>query len=323
MGALIETLRGSWLTRDWSAPQDGVADTATRRVDRVIWGLIAATSAAAALGAVAGGFSIVWTSFAAPAATSAALTSLAFFYRRRGDARLAMSLEGTAQIMMFAAVGAPLSYLAASANLPLHDGLFDALDRAAGLDWMALLGFMNAHPALHPLFAGAYGSFPVQTTTTVLALGFSGRPRHLRTFVLAFILAALVTIVVSAILPAEGAWGYYKLSAADSPAIVPVTREIHLPFFLGLRDGSYRLLVATGAQGIITFPSLHAAVAVIFILALWPVPVIRWIALVVNILMLAATPIDGGHYFIDVLAGVAVAAACWWSARKIASLPRP
>ena len=36
-----------------------------------------------------------------------------------------------------------------------------------------------------------------------------------------------------------------------------------------------------------------------------------------NGLMLAATPIDGGHYFIDVFAGLAVAAAAIWLAGLI------
>src|SRR5262249_54253832 len=33
----------------------------------------------------------------------------------------------------------------------------------------------------------------------------------------------------------------------------------------------------------------------------------RWVMLGLNALMLAATPIDGSHYFVDVLAGIAVA----------------
>jgi hypothetical protein len=318
MGALIETLRGSWLTRDWSAPQDGAADTAARRIDRVIWTLIAATAAVVVLGAVAGGFSIVWRTFAAPAATGAALTGLAFFYRRRGDARLATSLEGTAQIMLFAAVGAPLSYLAASVDLPLHDGALDALDRALGFDWIALLGFMNAHPALQPAATAVYLSFAPQLTVTVLALGFAGHLKRLRIFVLAFILTALTTIAISGLLPAEGAWTYFGLKT-DAHTMLPVSHT-SWPVFHALRDGSERVLMATGAEGIITFPSLHAALGVMFALALWPVPALRWIA--INLVMLAATPIDGSHYLVDVLAGIVIAAVCWWSARKMASLLR-
>jgi membrane-associated phospholipid phosphatase len=47
------------------------------------------------------------------------------------------------------------------------------------------------------------------------------------------------------------------------------------------------------------------------------VPVARWIALAVNSLMLVATPIDGSHYFADVLAGVAIAALSLAVARAV------
>jgi hypothetical protein len=44
----------------------------------------------------------------------------------------------------------PVSYIAASLNLPLRDAWFDAADRALGFDWLALLGWMDAHATLHP-----------------------------------------------------------------------------------------------------------------------------------------------------------------------------
>jgi len=320
LGALIEALRGGWLTRDRAKPQDGGAGAEARSLDRTIWSLIAATAAIAILGALLGGFSIVWKSFAAAAATGTALIWFARFYRRRGDARLACALEGTAQIMAFAAAGAPLSYLAASVNLPLHDNLLDALDKALGFDWLALLGFINAHPALQPLATGVYLSFAPQLAITVLVLGFSGQADRLRTFVLAFMLAALLTIAISALLPAEGVWSHYGLTAGAN-TILP-TSHTSWPVFHGLRDGSYRLIVAAGAEGIITFPSLHAALGVLFAVTLWPVPVLRWFALALNAAMLAATPIDGSHYLVDMLAGAAVALACWLVARKIADLPQ-
>jgi membrane-associated phospholipid phosphatase len=106
-------------------------------------------------------------------------------------------------------------------------------------------------------------------------------------------------------------WGYLHLTQADYPAIIPVAQETHLPIFHGLRDGTFRALTAMTAEGIITFPSFHAALAVIFAVALWPVPILlRWIGLALNILMIASTPIDGGHYFIDVIAGIAIGTFC-------------
>ena len=125
---------------------------------------------------------------------------------------------------------------------------------------------------------------------------------------LSLALSALLCIAVSALLPAEGVWGYYKLTAADHAAIVPATRELHLPIFHGLNS-----------EGIITFPSFHAALGVVFMVALWPVPVLRWIGAVVNGVMIVATPIDGGHYFIDVFAGIVVAWFCIVVARAAAA----
>jgi membrane-associated phospholipid phosphatase len=139
----------------------------------------------------------------------------------------------------------------------------------------------------------------------VLCLAFTGRLLWLRAYMLAFVFAALVTIALSAVLPAAGVWLHYGLTEADA-RVVPVVSTVW-PVFTGLRDGTLRALVALGAEGVITFPSLHAALAVILIAALWPIRVLRWPILVLNTVMLAATPIDGAHYLIDVLAGVAVA----------------
>jgi membrane-associated phospholipid phosphatase len=64
-----------------------------------------------------------------------------------------------------------------------------------------------------------------------------------------------------------------------------------------------------GVTGIVTFPSFHAASCLLYTWAFWPVRWMRPITLAANGLMLASTPIDGGHYFIDVFAGLALAAA--------------
>lgn len=61
-------------------------------------------------------------------------------------------------------------YIAASFDLPLRDAWFDAADRALGLDWSALLNWMDAHANLHPLFRLIYLSLLPQTVIVVLAL---------------------------------------------------------------------------------------------------------------------------------------------------------
>ncbi len=262
-----------------------------------------------------GKFQIAWPTFAAPTAAGIVLAAGAWFYDRWRKDLKAAALAGTAQVALFTAVGAALSYIAASANLPLADHVFADIDRALGLDWHGMLTSMNAQFELHLAFMLAYTSFKLQAITTILVLAFAGYLLQLRIFTLAFVLSALVCIAISALLPALGAWDYFQLAQSDYAAITPATRELHLPILHGLRDGTLRTLAGITAEGIITFPSFHTALAVIFMVALWPVPVLRWVGIVLNGLMIASTPIDGGHYFIDVLAGVAIAAVCVAAAR--------
>ena len=281
------------------------------RLDLMLWAVVVAVAAVVFGAPAVSDFRILWTSFLLPGGACVALVIAARFYESRQDLRLASALGATGMLLAFSAVGGPLSYLAASANLPLLDHVFDAADGALGLGWRELLDWMNAIPMAHPLFGFAYQSFTVQASVAILCLSFSGRFAHLRTFLLAFMVAAVVTIAISAFTPAQGVWGHYGLHAIDHPAINPVTREFHLPIFHGLRDGSFRLLAGLGSMGIITFPSFHSAIALLFIFAFWPVPAMRWVGFVVNVMMIAATPVDGGHYFVDVLAGLVIAAGCW------------
>ncbi|HEY0223619.1 MAG TPA: phosphatase PAP2 family protein [Pseudolabrys sp.] len=287
-----------------------------RRLDGIIWLLVAAVAGVEMLAVAFGGFSLLLISYAAPSGTCLALLLAAQFYRtRRNDPNIASALECTAQIIAFAAVAAPLSYVAASAALPLRDANFDAVDRALGFDWKALLAVMERWPAFHAVMRVIYLSMTVQMTAIVLLLGFTGRLAWLRVYTLAFIFAALATIAISTVLPAEGVWLHYGLKSAD-PSIVPVSAS-SWPVFLGLRDGSFRHLMAIGSEGIITFPSLHAALAVILIAAFWPVRAARWPSTIVNSLMVMATPIDGSHYLIDVLAGITIAVLCLYAARAL------
>jgi hypothetical protein len=280
---------------------------ALRKFDNIIWGFISVIAAIILLAPVVTDFQIVWRTFILNIIASVTLIAGSWYYfARRNELRLSSALGSTGQIMLFSAIGAPLSYLGASAGFPLWDHAFDTADKALCFNWMTLLAWLNSHPTTFGMFRAIYLSLSVQANLVVLSLAFTGRLAWLRVFVLAFICTAIMTIVISAFLPAQGVWSYYELTA-DSWSIIP-TSHTSWPVFHGLRDGSYRQLVAAGAEGIITFPSLHAALAVILIAAIWPVPVLRWLIVPANLAMLAATPIDGSHYFIDVLAGIAVAA---------------
>jgi len=180
---------------------------------------------------------------------------------------------------------------------------------------MGLLRWLNDAPVAFAGLQLMYGSLLPQMGIAVLCLAFTGRVLWVRTIMLTYILATLVTIAISAALPAAGVWLYYGLTEADA-RVVPIVSTVW-PVFTGLRDGSVRALVGFGAEGVITFPSLHAALAVIMVVALWPIAALRWPILALNVGMLVATPIDGAHYLTDVLAGIAIAVTSLLAARAL------
>lgn len=207
-------------------------------------------------------------------------------------------MGGVAFLIGVTDILAPVSYMIAALNFPLIDGELARIDGALG--WHNIIGDTV-------VLRIAYKSLAWQAVFAVCLLSLPGRSP--RVFLGAFTVAAVACIAISAVLPAVGTSDAMPWS----------------PIFAGLRDGTVRTLVAGGAQGIVSFPSFHAALAVILIATLWSTAG-RWLAVVLNGLCLMATPTYGAHYLVDVIAGVvlgilsvAVLAAAWRSDRTQAT----
>ena len=288
-----------------------------RRAALAIWGTIGLIGLTMIAATFLTPLRIEWHSFLAPVSCGVLIAAAGWFYRSvRREPRLGAVLASTSQIIAFAAVGAPLSYLAATAGFPLRDALFDSWDRQwLHLDWSSMMQFIAARPSLRLVLLLAYSSFAVQTVTTVFALGVAGQFARLTTFVVAFISTTLITIAISAVLPAVGPWVLFDLDPAMANGFLP-TSSTSWPVFLGLRDGTFHTIHGMNSEGIITFPSLHAALGILFAAALWRTRGIKWAALALNGLMLVSTPAYGSHYVVDVIAGVLIAALCWIAAAR-------
>jgi membrane-associated phospholipid phosphatase len=74
-----------------------------------------------------------------------------------------------------------------------------------------------------------------------------------------------------------------------------------------LRDGRLREIALESMQGLISIPSLHAAMAVLLVYTARGIRFVLPASLALNLAMLASTPIEGGHYLVDVFAGCALA----------------
>jgi PAP2 superfamily len=225
----------------------------------------------------------------------------------RRDPQVMFVLGGIAQIVLITAVMAPLTYIAASTRLPLQDGNLLAIDRALNLNWTAYLNYVDDHPMLAAWLGYGYTMirWPIFAIPVVLAA--KGRYLRIEEFTFAFGVALIATTIISALVPAIGVYQQIGLDPATLKNLNPGAYLEQLRDLPPTRDGALRHLELMGLGGIVTFPSFHAASAVLYAWALWPVRWFRPIVVLANAAMLAATPIIGGHYFVDLFAGIAVA----------------
>ena len=280
--------------------------------------LLFAIVAAAALGDVVWGraFDIDAKAYGLLALLSVALAAGGVFYDRiRKDARLAAMLFGTSFLIGMSAAFSVLNYLVLTVAGARIDAPLAALDRSIGVDWPALMAFVAQYPVTNFVLQLVYISVLPQIALLVVALGFRGKPEQIYTLCLSVAAGAAISIAIWTVAPSFGAFSVYDLPPPVASHLVLAldghyARElIHL-----LANGPGRIS-PSAAQGLIGFPSYHAVLAMLVVWYARELPVVRWIALALNAVVLIATPIQGGHHVVDVLAGFGVAALAIWVAQ--------
>lgn len=250
--------------------------------------------------------------------TGAALIGGSWFYTfRRVDPCIATALVHVSQMTLFTAFGSILSYLIAATGFEMWDAALYRIDRSMGLDWLSYLSFVNERPLLGLAGSLAYKSLIPQMIILITVLSLSGRLDAVRRMMLAAIATGTITIVISGLMPAMAMFVHLGLAPADFPNLTPAAAFVHVADLTALRAGTLDILDISKAEGIVTFPSYHAALGLILLVAGWAHPWLRWPFLLLNLLLIAATPIEGGHYFIDVAAGLLIALVVVLMARQL------
>jgi membrane-associated phospholipid phosphatase len=196
-----------------------------------------------------------------------------------------------------------ISLLLLSTNAPLADDRLAAIDLAwFGFDREAWQLGEFSSGWLYAAIVVSYQSFGEQPFLILPLLFLAGQDERARTFVLAWAVAIVVTVACTAVTPALG--------------IPPYQYEFE-DVFHGVRDGSIRLLQPGHLTGVVTFPSFHAAAAILFGWAAAQLRRARLFFLPWNVLMFASALLVGGHYLVDLAAGAVVAIAAILLASRI------
>lgn len=274
-------------------------------LDSLTW-LMLALMALACCGFAAGkGFAIDGARALLPAAAVYGLFVVRATCLRKEQPRGVAAATAFAQMTLFTLFGVVLAYTIAAHAGPLWDDRLAAADRALGMRWPALLAALDRWPAVVSILGLAYHGLSAQMVVTILLLARAGQFQTLRMTVAAAVLAGFVTILISLAMPAAGNLfdpGQYRHLW---PSIAWLERDL----IAGLRDGTGRVLDLTHLMGIVSFPSYHATLAALFIWSAGDLPRQRVGLSAWAVLTIVATPVFGGHYLIEVLAGLALAPA--------------
>ncbi|MEJ1160212.1 phosphatase PAP2 family protein [Prosthecomicrobium sp. N25] len=210
--------------------------------------------------------------------------------------------------VLVAGIGLVLvSYLGQGLAWPTWDREIAALELALGIDWPTVIRSADRWPIVLAVLSLAYATYYLQLFTAATVLAATGRHRALDLFLIAFVATALLSIAIGSLAPTYGPeplqvppldLRYVRLTGATPAAVLDA-----------LRSGSLRVVDLDRLDGLVTFPSMHAAVAVLVPWALRPVPRLFWPAVALNLLMAASAVTTGGHYVIDVVGGALVAIA--------------
>ncbi|MEI9991040.1 MAG: phosphatase PAP2 family protein [Rhizomicrobium sp.] len=280
----------------------------TARLQRILFAIVAAAGAADIVWARAGHFDVDARAYGLLALLAAALAGGGLYYTHiRKDERLAAMLMATAFLIGMSASFSVLNYLLLTVAGQRIDWALAALDRGLGVDWPAMMAWAARHPVTDMGLQLVYVSVLPQIAVLVLCLGFFGTTEQIYRLCISVAAGAAISIAVWTVAPSFGAFSVYDLppNVASHLALALDGRYAHELVNL-LAHGPGRISPAA-AKGLIGFPSYHAALALLVVWYARTIPVARWIALGVNSAVLIATPIQGGHHVVDVLAGFAVA----------------
>lgn len=218
--------------------------------------------------------------------------------------RMTAALHSITSLGTVSILGGAISYATARLSNGYVDSNLAWIDSISGLSWMHYWKFVHDHAIISNILTIGYLSIFIWPAIMLTALCLLGHERAAYRLILAFAVSLILTDIIFLALPSKSAAIFFL---GDGAADLPPAGSMHIPIIEALRSGTLNQIPIGHLTGLINFPSFHAASAALFIWASWMVRWIRYPSLVINSAMLAATPVNGGHFFIDLVAGVAVA----------------
>jgi hypothetical protein len=189
-----------------------------------------------------------------------------------------------------------LSYLCTAHDAPLADGAFQKMDAALGFDWLSWFQIVHTNPLAAGAFRLCYDSLIYQGLYFGLLLALLDRRDDLKEMFWIVFVAGLFTSAGAYLWPAFGPFREFGLDKYGD----------YIPVIEHLRSGRDLNFPLHAMTGVVSFPSFHTTMALAYVYGFRRTGAIGAGIAVLNIGMLLAIPVFGGHYLTDMIAGAAV-----------------
>lgn len=269
-----------------------------------------ATLTAALLVIAYSGLTLDVASFILPAAAFIFLFLVSQFYRKnqRSD-RISDTLSCGAIFIFFTNSGMMLNHALLSFKSDIIDQHLFRIDYFMGFDWKIFTERFADFNILNHILPTIYNSSIAQLIVVILLLGFTGMTRRLHHFLLVGIISSLACISIWSIFPSFGPSAYIQLSPYVDAKLGRVFDAHMGQVLLDLHANGPTIISAKNQLGLIAFPSMHTVMAFMSVYHTRGTPAF-WGLLAINILMIPAIIIHGGHHLIDMVAGAILFLAC-------------
>ena len=226
-----------------------------------------------------------------------------FYKQFRPDPRIVSLLESLVFIILFTQLMVVASFLFASLNFSLIDNALVFIDSLFIYPFPSIVMWFRAHPEWDIFFAFIYNSFLYQFPLVIFYFSARGKVLLLQRFVMQFMIASCLTALLSGIFPALGPYVFYGYT--PSPALGEALNKL-----LEIRQGIVNISVQAG---IVTFPSFHVIMALIYIYTFRGERTFVFIPIVLlNLLLIFSCLPIGQHYFADLLGAIPVFVLTIW-----------
>ena len=286
----------------------------------IIWGVLILWTNVVLVAIAVTPFKLSFTS-ALPSIISIVGALIGLSLRQRNWLKTGTAVEQNFLCMFACMLTLVSANMLGSLAFPYQDQALLAADKALfNFEWRGLTAFVVQQPHILATCEFCYKILFQQPVIVIPFLVCAVSMQAAREFTLAWTLTLLAVVCIYPFFPAAGAFVTFDIQPGDLPIFRIATAWNELRIMEGVRNMTLLTFEPNDLAGIISFPSFHAAGAAVFAWSFSRIPVLKWIGIPLNIIIIfAAIPI-GAHYLVDVVAGIAVACLAIIATKAVARL---